>query len=189
MESLPYYGILTQQLPCVLCAVLVIFVLLFLGFFSSPLIVWAIVSVLLLFGAKIGDRCVIKRGVRIKLPWKLKLGNDVWLGEGVWIDNIETVEMGNDVCISQEAYLCTGSHEFDQPGLPLITAKIHIGRAAFVGARAFVLPGVRIGEGAIIGACSVVTSDVAPFTVNTGTPCRMLRQRSSLSTPCSETVK
>ena len=49
MESLPYYGILTQQLPCVLCAVLVIFVLLFLGFFSSPLIVWAIVSVLLLF--------------------------------------------------------------------------------------------------------------------------------------------
>ena len=79
--------------------------------------------------------------------------------------------------VAQEVYLSTGSHDFSQPSMPLAVAKITIGEDAFVGARAFVMPGVKIGARAIVGACSVVTSDVAPDVFAAGNPCRVLRPR------------
>lgn len=141
------------------------------------------------FGARIHGTPFVHQRARIQIPWNVTLHDRCCLGDRTNAYSLGPIEIEAHAVVAQEAYLCTGSHEFDQPGLPLITAKIHIGRAAFVGARAFVLPGVRIGEGAIIGACSVVASDVAPFTINAGTPCRMLRPRSSLSMPGSETAK
>lgn len=93
------------------------------------------------------------------------------------IYSLGEIEIENSAVVAQEAYLCTGTHLFDESGLPLVTRRIRVGKRAFVGARAFVLPGVTIGEGAIIGACSVVTANVEPFTVNAGNPCRLLKQR------------
>ena len=62
------------------------------------------VFILRIFGAKIGKYIVIKPSVNIKYPWKLKLGNNVWIGENVWIDNLDKVDIGNNVCISQGAF-------------------------------------------------------------------------------------
>lgn len=140
------------------------------------------------FGAKIHGTPFVHQRARIQIPWKMTLHDRSCLGDRTNAYSLGAIEIEAHAVVAQEAYLCTGSHDFDQPGLPLTTAKIHIGRGAFVGARAFVLPGVSIGEGAIIGACSVVTADVAPFTINAGTPCRLLRQRSSFSMPDSGTV-
>ena len=64
------------------------------------------------FRASIGEGVVIKPGVRIKYPWRLRAGNNCWLGENCWIDNLATVTLGDDVCISQGAYLCTGNHDW-----------------------------------------------------------------------------
>ena len=55
--------------------------------------------------------------------------------------------------------------------------KLRIGADAFIGARAFVLPGVTIGERSVIGACSVVTENVPPDVFAAGNPCRVLRPR------------
>jgi len=66
--------------------------------------------------------------------------------------------------------LCTGTHDLGDPALPLVTAKITIGTDAFVWARAFVMPGVHVGDGAVVGACSVVTRDLPSWTVSSGKP-------------------
>ena len=87
------------------------------------------------------------------------------------------IELGPRCVIAQEAYLCTGTHDFDDPTKTLLTASITVGTDAFVGARAFVMPGIRIGDGAIVGACSLVTRDVADGTVVAGSPARPLRSR------------
>ncbi len=82
--------------------------------------------------------------------------------------------------MAQEAYLSTGSHDFSKPGIPLVTGKITIGPDAFVGARAFIMPGVAIGARSVIGACSVVTHDVPENVFAAGNPCRVLRERTDI---------
>jgi putative colanic acid biosynthesis acetyltransferase WcaF len=79
--------------------------------------------------------------------------------------------------VAQEAYLSSASHNFEDPAMPLTVAKITIGEDAFIGARAFVLPGVRIGARAVVGAGSVVTKDVPGNVIAAGNPCRVLRPR------------
>src|SRR5262249_42902381 len=68
------------------------------------------VFLLRMFGASIGRRVAFKPRVRIKFPWRLEIGDDTWIGESVWIDNLAKVEIGSHCCISQGAYICTGSH-------------------------------------------------------------------------------
>ena len=87
------------------------------------------------------------------------------------------VEIHAGACVAQEAYLCTGTHDFNLPHRPLQTAPIRIGADVFIGARAFLLPGVHIGEGAIVGACSVVTRSVPAASVVAGNPARPLSNR------------
>ncbi|MHB2022759.1 MAG: DapH/DapD/GlmU-related protein [Mycobacteriales bacterium] len=114
------------------------------------------------FGATVGRGTLIRHRVRILWPWKLSLGNNVWLGEGSWLLNLEEIAIADDVCVSQEAFLCTGSHDGRSPTFRYDNAPIHIGRGAWVGARAAVLRGVTVGEGAVIGAGEIVRGDVAP---------------------------
>lgn len=130
-----------------------------------------------LFGATIGGTPFVHQRARIQIPWNVILHDRSCLGDRVNIYSLGEIEIENSAVVAQEAYLCTGTHLFDESGLPLVTRRIRVGKRAFVGARAFVLPGVTIGEGAIIGACSVVTANVEPFTVNAGNPCRLLKQR------------
>ena len=82
-------------------------------------------------------------------------------------------------CIAQEAYLCTGTHDFGDPRRPLQTAPIYIGPNAFIGARAFLLPGVSVEAGAIVGACSVVTRSVPTQAVVVGNPAQNIKANTS----------
>ena len=68
--------------------------------------------ILRIFGAKIGDKVIIKPKVNIHIPWNLKIGNFSWIGEEVNIINFEQVEIGSNVCISQQVLICSGSHDF-----------------------------------------------------------------------------
>lgn len=118
------------------------------------------VAVLRAFGADIESGVLIRHRVRIHWPWKLKVGHDSWIGEGAWILNLEPVSIGSNVCISQDAFLCTGSHDIRSVTFEFDNAPIDIQDGAWIAARATVLRGVAIGEGAVVGATALVTSDV-----------------------------
>jgi putative colanic acid biosynthesis acetyltransferase WcaF len=99
------------------------------------------------------------------------------IGERAWIYNLDQVVLRSACVVAQEACLCTGSHDFETPSLPLKTAPIEVGADAFVGLRALVLQGVSIGAGAIIGAGAVVTRSVETGTVIVGSPARVVGKR------------
>ena len=142
----------------------------------KPLYRWRLFW-LRMFGCKIYGIPFVHQRARIQIPWHLTIHDGCSVGDGTNLYSLGRIELRSRCVIAQEAYLCTGSHDFDDPTSPLITADIIVGTDAFVGARAFVLPGVRIGDGAIVGACSLVTKDVADRTVVAGSPARLIRHR------------
>lgn len=117
-------------------------------------------SLLRAFGARIGDGALIRHQVHIQWPWKLTVGRDSWIGVGAQLINLEPIEIGDDVCVSQQAMLCTGSHRADLESFDFDNAPITIEDGAWVAARATILRGVRVGQGAVIGATALVTADV-----------------------------
>lgn len=118
------------------------------------------VEILRIFGAKIGQRVLIRQGVRIHWPWKLVIGDDVWIGVDAWLLNLEPIEIGSDVCISQGALICTGSHNPKSPSFEFDNAPIRIHDRAWIAARATVLRGVTVGKDAVVGATALVVKDV-----------------------------
>lgn len=130
-----------------------------------------------LFGARIHGRPFVHQRARIAIPWNLIMHDHACLGDRTNAYSLGEIEIHAHATVAQEVYLCTGTHQFDHPALPLQTAKITIGGHAFVGARAFVLPGVTIGERAVIGACSLVTKDVPADTIAAGNPARVIKPR------------
>jgi putative colanic acid biosynthesis acetyltransferase WcaF len=90
---------------------------------------------------------------------------------------VADVVIGDDVTVSQDAFLCTASHDIDLADRPLIAVPICLDRGAWVFARATILPGVTVGEGAVVAACAVVTKDVKPHAVVAGNPARVVRER------------
>jgi len=129
------------------------------------------------FEAKIEGKPFVHSRARIAIPWNLILHDRACLGDRANAYSLGEIEIGERATVAQEVYLSAASHDFSQPGMPLTTAKITIGPDAFIGARAFVLPGVTIGERSVIGACSVVTENVLPDVFAAGNPCRVLRPR------------
>jgi putative colanic acid biosynthesis acetyltransferase WcaF len=134
-------------------------------------------SLLRLFGTRIGAGVVIKPGVRIKFPWLLSLGDRSWIGEDASIDNLARVDIGRNVCISQAAYLCTGNHDWSDPAFGLLVKPIALGDGSWIGARCVVCPGVKIGEGGIAAAGSVVTRDIPAGEIHGGNPATLIRLR------------
>lgn len=137
---------------------------------------WRVV-ILRSFGARIGRGVVVKPHVKVKFPWRLNIGDYCWLGEGVWVDNLANVELGDNVCISQGAYLCTGSHDWSAPAFDLITLPIKISNHAWVGAFAKVAPGTVLDDGAVLTMGSVGSGLLASWTINRGNPAMPVKDR------------
>jgi putative colanic acid biosynthesis acetyltransferase WcaF len=151
---------------------------LFCSWTPKPLNEWRLFW-LRVFDAKIDGKPFVHQRARIAVPWNLTLHDRACLGDRANAYSLGEIEIGARATVAQEAYLSSASHDFADPALPLTTAKITIGEDAFVGARVFVLPGVRIGARAVIGAGSVVTKDVPDGVVAAGNPCRVLKPRAS----------
>lgn len=113
-----------------------------------------------LFGAKVGAGVVIRSRTNISFPWRLTIGDHTWIGEQVEILSLAQVTIGSHACISQRAYLCTGSHDFRSPDFALITRPIVIDDHSWIAGNAFVCAGVTVGKGAMVGAGVTVTADV-----------------------------
>ena len=134
-------------------------------------------SLLRLFGASIGKGVVIKPRVTIKYPWRLKVGDHVWIGENVWIDNLDDVTIGSNACISQGALLLTGNHDYSKSSFDLIIRPIEIGEGAWIGAKATVTQGVRVGEHAVLSVGSTSSKNLNPWGIYRGNPAQWLKDR------------
>ena len=128
------------------------------------------VAMLRAFGARIGERVVIRSRVNVTFPWRLTLGDDVWIGEEALLLTLAPIVIESDVCISQRAFLCTGSHDFRAEDFKLITKPISVRRGSWIAAQAFIAPGVEIGAGSMVSAGSVVLDSVPPGSIVRGNP-------------------
>lgn len=120
------------------------------------------VNTLRLFGAKIGKGVVIKPGVNVKYPWLLEVGDYTWIGEDAWIDNLATVRIGSNCCISQGAMLLCGNHNYKKSTFDLIVKPITIEDGAWIGAKSVVCPGVKMGTNSIISVGVIASKDINP---------------------------
>jgi maltose O-acetyltransferase len=131
---------------------------------------------------KIGEESTISTGCKIYYPQGISLGNNVMITESITLDGKGTIEIGDDSIIGFESILLTSTYKSSRKDIRIreqgkSQAPIKIGTNVWIGARVTILPGVEIGNGAIVGANSVVTKDVMPYTVVGGVPARHIKDR------------
>ena len=132
---------------------------------------------LIIFGSKIGKGGRIKPYLKVTYPWKLKVGNYCWIGEEVWIDNLDNVNIGNNVCLSQRTYLCTGNHNYKSINFDLITKPITIEDGSWIGACCIVTPGSLIGRNSVVSIGSLIKGTTKQNSIYMGNPAEFLRER------------
>jgi len=129
------------------------------------------------FGARLGRHCHIYPRCKIWAPWNLRCDDSACIADGATVYNAAQVHLGSHAIVSQDAYLCAATHDIDDTAFPMITAPIYIGPYAWVCARAAVLAGVRVHEGAVLGLGAVASKDLEAWQVYGGVPARRIRQR------------
>jgi putative colanic acid biosynthesis acetyltransferase WcaF len=134
-------------------------------------------AVLRAFGARVGRGVIVKPNVHVKCPWRLEIGDHAWIGERSWIDNYVEVRIGAHACVSQGAYLCTGNHDWSDPGMRRFTGTIVVDDGAWVGAFARVAPGVTVGRESVVTLGSVLLEDATPGGVYQGNPAVRIKER------------
>ena len=117
---------------------------------------------LIIFGAQLGKRIRLSPGLKVKMPWRLIIGDFSWIGEDTWIDNLSLLTIGNNVCISQGVFFCTGNHNFKKSTFNLTCRPIFVDSQSWVGAKCIIGPGVRIGKGSVVSMGAIVKYDIPP---------------------------
>jgi putative colanic acid biosynthesis acetyltransferase WcaF len=134
-------------------------------------------SILLAFGAEIGQGFVIRPRVNIHFPWKLRIGDHCWVGERTEILNLEEVILRDHVALAHDVYLAAAGHDISSPTLAYQNRRIVVKEGTWIASRVFVNPGVTIGAGAVVVAGTVVTKDVPDDCIVGGNPAKEIRRR------------
>jgi putative colanic acid biosynthesis acetyltransferase WcaF len=129
------------------------------------------------FGAHLAAGASVHNTARIDCPWNLRMGVCASVGEQAWVYALDEISIADYACVSQHAFLLTGTHDYDDPGFPLCTRPISIEAGVWLAARCTVLPGVRIGAYTVVGAGSVVSRSLPAGMVCAGNPCAVLAKR------------
>jgi putative colanic acid biosynthesis acetyltransferase WcaF len=129
------------------------------------------------FGAKIGPNPRIYANVKIWAPWNLTCEDLVAVGDGAEIYNPAPMHFGSHAIVSQDAYVCGATHDFEDHAFPLLAYTMRIGAYSWICARSSVGPGVNVGEGAVLGLGAIATRDLEPWTVYAGNPAIKIKQR------------
>jgi acetyltransferase-like isoleucine patch superfamily enzyme len=133
-------------------------------------------------GAKIGERVKLLQGIWVDRFTKLSIGDDVSIAKGVVIVAIGGVRIGDRAMIGYGSKLISAGHNVPDNRKPMrfsgaLLKEIVIEKDTWLGAQTIILPGVTIGEGAIVAAGSVVTKDVDPFALVGGVPAKLIKMR------------
>jgi putative colanic acid biosynthesis acetyltransferase WcaF len=139
-----------------------------------------------LFGARIGPNCQFYPASQVWAPWNLVCEDMVAVADGTEIYNQGPISIGSHAILSQGAYICASTHDYNDPGFPLIAYRKTIGRYAWICARAIVGPTVDVGEGAVLGLGSVATRDLEPWGVYAGQPAVKVKRRTNFLAQAGE---
>ncbi len=124
-----------------------------------------------------GPNCHFYPASKVWAPWNLDCADQVTAANGAEIYNPAPMHFASHAIVSQDAYVCGATHDYDDPKFPLLAFEMSLGAHSWVCARAIVAPGVSLGDGAVLGLGSIATHDLAPWTVNAGVPARQVKQR------------
>jgi putative colanic acid biosynthesis acetyltransferase WcaF len=151
-----------------------------------PCFAWR-AGLLKLFGAQLGAGCRFYPKSIVWAPWNLICEDGVAVADDAELYNTSRFYLASHASVSQGAYLCGATHDYDDLSFPLLSFPKTIGAYAWICARAIVHPRVNIGTGAILGLGSMATHDLEPFGIYAGVPARKIKERlrSSLPEPYS----
>lgn len=131
-----------------------------------------------LFKIAIGPHTSIHRRCRFYAPSRVTIGAHTVINRQVLLDGRSGLTIGDNVSISEGAVILTLEHDPNSPTFENRGAPVTIHNRVFIGMQALILPGITIGEGAVVAARAVVTHDVAPYTIVAGIPARPIGERS-----------
>lgn len=150
--------------------------LLFASWTPKPLNRWRLL-LLKAFGATIRGKPFVHQQAHIQIPWKIELQDRSCIGSRAVLYSLDRITVGAHTIIAQEAYICTGTHKRENEVFPLYTAPIHIGSRCFIGARAFILPGITVGDESTLGACSLLSRNIPDGEIWAGNPAQPIAIR------------
>lgn len=128
-------------------------------------------------GVKIGPQSHIHMGAQFFYPANVKIGQGTIIGQNAFLDGRERLVIGNHVDIASEVMIYNSKHDINSEDFHAVSAPVEIGDYVFVGPRAIILPGVKVGKGAVVAAGAVVTKDVPPFAIVGGVPAKVIGER------------
>jgi putative colanic acid biosynthesis acetyltransferase WcaF len=115
--------------------------------------------------------------MRVTYPWKVSIGDYAWVGDDVVLYSLGEIEIGAHTVISQNSYICTGSHDFTKPAFDIYALPIKIGAQVWIATDVFLAPGVHIGDGAVVGTRSTVLNNLPPGKICYGSPAKPVKDR------------
>ncbi|PIR98963.1 acyltransferase [Candidatus Collierbacteria bacterium CG10_big_fil_rev_8_21_14_0_10_44_9] len=125
----------------------------------------------------IGNNSTLHTGIRVFDPRRIKIGEGTIIGFSSFIDGRESVTIGDHTDIASEVMIYSQEHDLSADDFAARGGKVSIGNYVFIGPRAIILPGVKIGDGAVVAAGAVITKDVDPFTIVGGVPAKVISER------------
>lgn len=128
-------------------------------------------------GVKIGPKVHIHMGTQFFNPGKVEIGAGTIIGQNAFLDGRDILKIGKQVDIASDVLIYNSEHDIDSEDFKPVNAPVDIGDYVFIGPRAIILPGVKIGKGAVVAAGAVVTKDVGEFEIVGGIPAKVIGER------------
>lgn len=128
-------------------------------------------------GIRIDRGSTLHMGARFYNPWNIRIGKDTIIGEGVVLDGRDKLLIGDHVDIATDVMIYNAQHNVNSENFEAVKQPVIIEDYVFIGPRAILLPGIKIGRGAVVGAGAVVTKDIPSFKIVGGVPAKEIGER------------
>lgn len=128
-------------------------------------------------GVKIGPKSYIHMGAQFFYPANVKIGEGTIIGQNVFLDGRDKLTIGDHVDITSEVMIYNSEHDINSEDFHAVCASVEIGDYVFIGPRAIIMPGVKVGRGAVVAAGAVVTRDILEYTIVGGVPAEVIGER------------
>ncbi len=130
-----------------------------------------------LFGIRLGKNATFHMGARFYLPKNISVGEGTIIGDHIFIDGRDKVIIGKHTDIASQVMIYNSEHDLSDPAFKAIEEPVSIGDYCFIGPRVIIMPGVNIGDGAVVAGGAVVTKDVPAGSIVGGVPAKVIGER------------